>query len=94
MTRLVREPIQVYLTPEERAVLDEAARAMGVSRSEALRRGLQAMDGRRYSGVLRDLVEQGYVTPSAAGPGAAPPSAPVASLQDLLEELSRDRQDG
>ncbi len=91
MPRVAREPIQVYLTPEERAALDAAARELGVSRSEALRRGIQAMEAHRYSGLLRDLVEQGYVTPPAAGPGAAPPSAPVAPLRDLLKELSGDR---
>lgn len=39
MARVIREPIQVYLTPDERAELDRTAKALGVSRSEVLRRG-------------------------------------------------------
>jgi len=41
--RRVREPIQVYLTEQERRVLDELARQQGVSRAEVLRRGLGAL---------------------------------------------------
>jgi hypothetical protein len=88
MVKSVREPIQVYLTPEERADLDRAAEAMGVSRSEALRR---AVDAIRYSGVLRALADDGYVTPPSAGPGSPPPSAPVAPIRELLIELAEDR---
>lgn len=91
MPRTVREPIQVYLTPEERTRLDRAAAALGISRSEALRRGIEAMDGTRYGGLLRDLAEEGYVTPPQAGPGAPPPSAPVAPLETVLAELADDR---
>ena len=93
MARKVREPIQVYLTDAERADLDRVAREMGVSRSEALRRGIEAVEGGRASGPLRHLVDDGFVTPSASGPGEAPPSAPVAPLDDLLRELDQDRED-
>jgi hypothetical protein len=93
MAKSVREPIQVYLTSGERAELDRAAEALGVSRSEALRRGIRAMGTQGYRGVLRDLAEGGYVTPSAVGPGSPPPSAPAAPLASLLTELARDRQD-
>ncbi len=93
MTRAVREPIQVYLTPEERAELDRAAREMGVSRSEALRRGIKAMRGAGRVGALRDLAEDGFVTPPASGPGEPPPTAPVARLEELLNELAGDRGD-
>ena len=91
MAKSVREPIQVYLTAEERARLDQAASALGVSRSEALRRGILEVGGTRYEGVLRDLSEAGYVTPPQAGRGAPPPSAPVAPLEVLLGELSDGR---
>lgn len=37
----VREPLQVYLAPEERALLDRLARETGLSRAEVLRQGLQ-----------------------------------------------------
>lgn len=38
----VREPIQVYLGPDERRLLDELATAAGVSRAEVLRRGIRS----------------------------------------------------
>lgn len=57
MARVVREPIRVYLTPEERAELDRTAAALGVSRSEVLRRGIQAVGNPRYVGSLSDLAE-------------------------------------
>lgn len=91
MTKKVREPIQVYLTAEERAALDRAARELGVSRSEALRRGIGAMRDSGTAGALRDLADAGYVTLAAAPPGAPPPSRPVARLKTLLAELARDR---
>jgi hypothetical protein len=91
MPKTVREPIQVYLTPDERAELDRSAQELGVSRSEALRRGIQAMRGSGYAGVLRDLADDGYVTPPASGPGGPPPSAPVARLDEILAELGEDR---
>ena len=39
----VREPIQVYLSPEDRAILDRVAKTAGVSRAEVLRRGIRRM---------------------------------------------------
>ena len=41
----VKEPIQVYLTEAERALLDRVAETSGLSRAEVLRRGLQRMGG-------------------------------------------------
>lgn len=95
MPRRLREPIQVYLSPEERAELDRAAHALGVSHSEALRRGIQAISGAQPSGAFRDLVDGGYLTSPTTPPGAAatPPSLPVSSLAELLAELDEDRAD-
>ena len=93
MARKVREPIQVYLTDTERADLDRVAREMGVSRSEALRRGIEAVEAGGTSGPLPRLVNEGFVTPSTSGPGEPPPAAPVAPLADLLQELDQDRED-
>jgi len=39
---VVREPIQVYLTAEERTELDRLALAEGISRAEVLRRGIRS----------------------------------------------------
>jgi hypothetical protein len=95
MAKVVREPIQVYLTPEERAELDRAAAAMGVSRSEVLRRGISAVESPQpYEGALRGLVEGGLVTPPTIRRGSPPPSRPVAPLADLMSELEQDRRDG
>lgn len=94
MARVVREPIQVYLTPEERAELDRAAAALGVSRSEVLRRGISAVGpGGRYEGTLSGWVEEGIVTPPTIRTGTPPPSRPVAPLDELLTELHGDRAD-
>ena len=93
MAKEVREPIQVYLTSQERAELDRAAQELGVSRSELLRRGVEAMRGRPLSGLLRDVAAEGYVAPARIPPGDPPPSKPVACLDALLGELEADRAD-
>lgn len=93
MGNTVREPIQTYLTPDERSELDRVAQEMGVSRSEALRRGIRALRRPGHAAALSDLVEQGLVTPAPAAPGEPPPSRPVASLDELLGELAADRAD-
>jgi hypothetical protein len=41
----VREPVQVYLTHQDRRLLKEVAAAAGVSGAEVLRRGLRRMAG-------------------------------------------------
>lgn len=56
----VREPIQVYLSPEDRWLLDELAAGLGVSRAEVLRRGVRGLAdaaGRAGSPML-DLVDR------------------------------------
>ncbi len=93
MAKQVREPIQVYLTDQERAQLDRAAKRMGVSRSEVLRRGIESIAERPLSGLLRDISAEGYVRPATVPPGEPPPSCPVAPLDTLLSELDADRQD-
>lgn len=91
MIKHVREPIQVYLTSQERAELDRASRELGVSRSEVLRRGVEAMRARPLGPLLRDLAAEGYVTPARIQGDEPPPSKPVAPLGVLLEELEADR---
>jgi len=89
----VREPIQVYLSAEERAELDRAAREQGVSRSEALRRALRASTSPSDVGSFDDLVGAGYVTPAMSPIGPPPPRKPIMRLEDLLSELADDRSD-
>ena len=99
MARRVREPIQVYLTAAERTELDRAARDLGVSRSEALRRGIAAL--RRPAaawgwgrGPLADLASEGLLAPPRAQASGPPPrGTPVAPLGELLGELRADRDD-
>jgi hypothetical protein len=91
MADRVREPIQVYLTAEERAELDRKADAMGVSRSEALRRGIQAVGTTRAAGPLAELIAAGLVTSARAPGGGPPPRRPVAPLAELLRGLAADR---
>lgn len=94
MADRVREPIQTYLNADERAELDRVARELRVSRSEVLRRGIRALGGSRPAAAeLRGLADEGVVTPPSVGPGAPPPSKPLAPLAELLEELDRDRGD-
>lgn len=45
-TPRVREPIQVYVDAEDRALLDTVAARTGLARAEVLRRGLRAFAGR------------------------------------------------
>lgn len=45
----VRDPVQVYLDPEDRSLLEEVAKDAGLSRAEVLRRGLRR--------VARDLLQ-------------------------------------
>ena len=56
--RAVREPLQIYLTPDERALLDRVAQATGLSRAEVLRRGLKsfAVESGAVRSPLFDLI--------------------------------------
>lgn len=93
MSDRVREPIQTYLSGDERAELDRAAARLGVSRSEALRRGIRALSRADRHGPLAELAADGVVTPPRRGPGDPPPSLPISPLAEILDELDRDRTD-
>lgn len=43
--------------------------------------------------VLAEAVRKGHLTPAVFPPGSPPDSAPVAPLEELLEELEGDRRD-
>lgn len=93
MRKTVREPIQTYLTEDERAGLDRVASELGISRSEVLRRGVSLLRRAERAGSLGDLAEIGLVTAAAAGPGSPPSAAPVAPLAAILRELEQDREE-
>jgi hypothetical protein len=65
--KTVREPLQVYLSHEERDQLDRVAALLNVSRAEVLRRGIDAVAREAYADVrdpLDDLVGR-FDSPSA-----------------------------
>jgi hypothetical protein len=41
--RFVREPVQVYLAPEDKELLEALAQRAGVSQAEVLRRGIRRL---------------------------------------------------
>jgi antitoxin (DNA-binding transcriptional repressor) of toxin-antitoxin stability system len=43
--------------------------------------------------MLAEAVRQGFITPPALPPGAAPPRKPVMAFRELMRELSRDRDE-
>lgn len=89
MKKRVREPIQVYLTEEERSDLDDLAVDLGLSRSEVLRRGITMLS----QSALPDepVIGTALLTPAAVTGGPVPTAPPVASLSELLDELRDDR---
>ena len=91
MADRVREHIQVYLTGEERAELDRRAGELGVSRSEALRRGILELGRPLGTGPLRGLAEVGLLTPPSRSSGVPPHGRPVAPLARILGERALDR---
>jgi hypothetical protein len=58
--KVVREPIQVYLSADERDVLDKLAEDLGLSRAEVLRRGLDsyAVEHAKGSSPVFDLMRE------------------------------------
>lgn len=72
---VVREPVQVYLEAPDRAVLERASLASGLSRAEVLRRGL-----RRFATEL--LADE---SPALAFLHDASSTAPVAVPADVAE---------
>ncbi|MGH7646342.1 MAG: ribbon-helix-helix protein, CopG family [Gemmatimonadales bacterium] len=57
--RTVREPLQVYLERDDRALLDRLAKETGLSRAEILRRGLKdfAAEHRPVKSPMLDFIE-------------------------------------
>ena len=89
MKREVREPIQVYLTSDERSELDSLAGKMELSRSEVLRRGIAMLA--QSGGAMAPEIEHPLIRPPTMTSGPVPAGPPVARLDELLDELRRDR---
>ena len=94
MPNRVREPIQVYLSEEERARLERAAQELGVSRSEVRRRGLEGVGaGPEAVGPLRDLVDQGLASPARVRKAEPPPRVADLPFEGLMRGLDTDRSE-
>ncbi|CAN5857373.1 hypothetical protein BH20GEM1_BH20GEM1_00510 [soil metagenome] len=97
MAARVREPIQVYLSTAERDRLDRLASKLGVSRSEVLRRGLDAMAETEKPGdaALADLVRRGILRPALRSPAPLEESErkPIMTFDELMADLDDARAD-
>jgi hypothetical protein len=85
----VREPVQVYLEPADRDLLEQVVRATGLSRAEVLRRGLrrvadEALTERAPGWSLDRLV-------GAMGEGADLPKDLAERHDDYLYGSQKDR---
>ena len=67
--RRVAEPVQVYLDPADRARLERLAARLGATKSDVLRRGLEALDAASHSGRAR---RPGRPLPTFPGRGLQP----------------------
>lgn len=57
--------------------------------------GLKTLKNRlsEYLRLAAEIVRQGLLTPAALPPGPPPKTRPVAPLEQILDELERDRAD-
>lgn len=75
---LVREPVQVYLAPDDSALLNRLAEESGLSKAEILRRGVKSF-AREQTGAVAPMLR--YLAESSAAPW---PSARVAVDHDAV----------
>jgi hypothetical protein len=87
----VREPVQVYLDPEDRSLLEEVTQQTGLSRAEILRRGL-----RRVAEDLLAEHEAGAAFEDLIGALGDDPSLPadLAARHDVYLYGERDDDAG
>jgi hypothetical protein len=87
----VREPVQVYLTAQDRTLLKEVATAAGVSAAEVLRRGLRRMAGEILSdrNPAMQLLEE---MNAAKWPADTPTDAGANHDKYLAEAYGRPKQ--
>ncbi len=79
------EPVQVYLQPPDRERLDRLTDRLGTTKSDVLRRGLEALEAQTAS-TARSGSERASL-PTFAGQGLLPGVDPddTAALIDLME---------
>jgi hypothetical protein len=82
--RRVAEPVQVYLDPADRARLERLAGRLGATKSDVLRRGLEALEALTRA---RTGGEPGAPLPTFKGEGLLPgvDLDDTASLLDLID---------
>lgn len=82
--RRVAEPVQVYLDPASRARLERLAGRLGATKSDVLRRGLEALDALTR---VRTDGEPGAPLPTFKGKGLLPgvDLDDTAGLLDLMD---------
>jgi len=78
----VREPVQVYLAPDERDLLNRLAVESGLSKAEVLRRGMRSF-AREQSGASPMLA---FIAESQAGTW---PDSVAARHDEILAETYR-----
>ena len=61
MSRKIKEPVQVYLEPADRDILDAVARQTGLSRAEVLRRGLRHYGAEKLARVPAGSALEGLI---------------------------------
>jgi hypothetical protein len=82
--RRVAEPVQVYLDPADRERLEKLTERLDATKSDVLRRGLEALDAMTRS---RGTGRRGASLPTFAGKGPQPgvDFDATASLLDLMD---------
>ena len=88
--KVVKEPIQVYLDRDDRAILDRAAAAAGLSRAEVLRRGLRSFAAQEQGG---EGPMERFMRELAATPWPKGPSDLAINHDKYLAEIYMDRHE-
>lgn len=91
----LREPVQVYLTLQDRKLLKEVAAAAGVSGAEVLRRGLRRMAGEVLSDqnpAMQMLEEMNSATWPADTPSDAALEHDRYLAESYLEPTAKGRR--
>ena len=83
-TAAVREPVQVYLAPDDRDLLNRLAAETGLTKAELLRRGLRSFAREQGGGGASPMLR--FVTESAAGEW---PAAVAEKHDDILADSYR-----